>query len=125
MGNARQFAFWVVLLLLIGLFYLILGCFLEAFGMILITVPILMPLIEQAGFDPIWYGVFLVIMIETGMITPPVGMNIFVMQSQLPTMSLPRLYQSVLPFVLAPVFLAALIIFVPEIVTWLPTTLFD
>ncbi|MHC0052470.1 TRAP transporter large permease [Actibacterium sp. D379-3] len=115
----------IVLLLLIGVFYLILGCFLEAFGMILITVPILLPLIQQAGFDPIWYGVFLVIMIETGMITPPVGMNIFVMQSQLPTMSLLRLYQSVLPFVLAPVFLGVLIIFVPEIVTWLPSVLFD
>ncbi|SFK23772.1 TRAP transporter large permease [Celeribacter neptunius] len=115
----------IVLMLLIGVFYLILGCFLEAFGMILITVPILMPLVQQAGFDPIWFGIFLVIMIETGMITPPVGMNIFVMQSQLPDMPLPRLYQSVLPFVLAPVVLSVIIIFFPAIVTWLPTLLFE
>lgn len=113
------------LLILIGLFYLILGCFLEAFGMILITVPILMPVVVQAGYDPIWFGVFLVILIETGMITPPVGMNIFVMQTQLSTLSLRKLYQSVAPFVLAPIALALLIIVLPDLVTWLPWLLFN
>ncbi|GEO87062.1 MULTISPECIES: TRAP transporter large permease [Alphaproteobacteria] len=115
----------IALMLLISGFYIILGCFLEAFGMILITVPILLPLIQQAGFDPVWYGVFIAIMIEVSMITPPVGMNIFVMQGQMPGISLPRLYQSVMPFVIAPILLTVMIILVPEIATWLPAVLFD
>lgn len=114
----------IELLILIGLFYLILGCFLEAFGMILITVPILLPVVVQAGYDPIWFGVFLGVMIELGLITPPVGMNIFVMQAEIRNLALHRLYQSVLPFLVAPVVLALGLIFAPGLATWLPARIF-
>ena len=115
----------ILILIVIGVFYVILGCFLEAFGMILITVPILLPVVVQAGYDPIWFGVFLVVMIELGMITPPVGMNIFVMQAELTKMKLSRIYQAVLPFLVAPIILAILLILVPSIATYLPTLFFD
>ncbi|WP_238366864.1 TRAP transporter large permease [Mesobacterium pallidum] len=115
----------VLVLIVIGVFYVILGCFLEAFGMILITVPILLPVVVQAGYDPIWFGVFLVVMIELGMITPPVGMNIFVMQAELTRMPLSRLYQAVLPFLSAPIVLALLLILAPGIATFLPSLFFD
>lgn len=115
----------VMILILIGIFYVILGCFLEAFGMILITVPILLPVVIEAGYDPIWFGVFLVVMIELGMITPPVGMNIFVIQAELPKMPLGRLYQAVLPFLIAPIVLALLLIAAPSVATFLPTLFFD
>lgn len=115
----------VLVLIVIGVFYVILGCFLEAFGMILITVPILLPVVVQAGYDPIWFGVFLVVMIELGMITPPVGMNIFVMQAELTKMPLSRLYQAVLPFLLAPVVLAVLLIVAPTLAMFLPSLFFD
>ncbi|MEC7763519.1 MAG: TRAP transporter large permease [Pseudomonadota bacterium] len=115
----------ILVLVVIGVFYVILGCFLEAFGMILITVPILLPVVVQAGYDPIWFGVFLVVMIELGMITPPVGMNIFVMQAELTKMKLSRIYQAVLPFLAAPIILAVILILVPGIATYLPSLFFD
>ncbi len=114
----------VLLIFLLAIIYLILGTFLEAFGLILITVPIFLPLIVSYGFDPIWFGVFLVIMIEMGLITPPVGMNIFVIQSQIQNISLVQLYRSVLPFLVAPIVLTILIVFYPEIAMWLPHALF-
>lgn len=114
----------LVMIILI-FFYLILGCFLEAFGIVLITVPIFLPLATSVGFDPIWFGVFLVLVIEMGMITPPVGMNIFVMQAQVPQVKITTIYAGVLPYLAAPIFLLLLLIFVPDVALWLPDYLFQ
>jgi tripartite ATP-independent transporter DctM subunit len=110
------------IIVLMMVFYVVLGCFLEAFGMMLITVPVFMPLVIQCGYDPIWFGVMLVIVIELGMIHPPMGMNIFVMQAQLPDVPLVKLYAGILPFLPAPILLLGLLIWQPEIATWLAST---
>ena len=64
--------------------YIILGCFLEAIGMVLITVPVFLPLVQQFGYDPVWFGIIVVIVIEVGLIHPPVGLNLFVIQAHAP-----------------------------------------
>ena len=114
----------VSLIALMILFYVIMGCFLDGFGMILITVPIFLPMVVQAGFDPIWFGVILVIVIELGLIHPPVGMNIFVIQAQAPDIPVHRIYQGIVPFLAAPFILLGLLIALPEIALWLPNQLF-
>jgi C4-dicarboxylate transporter, DctM subunit len=105
-------------------FYIILGCFLDGLGMILITVPVFLPLVLASGFDPIWFGVLLVILIELGLIHPPVGMNIFVIQAQVPDVPILSIYQGILPFLVAPAVLLLLLLIFPEIALWLPKTLF-
>jgi C4-dicarboxylate transporter, DctM subunit len=112
------------LIVLIIAFYVVLGCFLDGFGMILITVPVFLPLIVKAGFDPIWFGVILVIVIELGLIHPPVGMNIFVIQAQVAEVPVLRIYQGILPYLVAPFALLALLVAYPEIALWLPKVLY-
>ena len=89
-----------VLLILIA-FYIVLGCFLDSISMILITVPVFLPLIVSLNYDPVWYGILVVIVVEVGLITPPVGMNIFVIRAQLPEVSLGTVYRGVIPFLAA------------------------
>jgi tripartite ATP-independent transporter DctM subunit len=112
------------LMILMMVFYVALGCFLEAFGMLLITVPVFLPVVVQSGFDPIWFGVMLVIVIELGLIHPPVGMNIFVMQAQLPDVPITRLYWGIVPFLWAPMLLLLLLIVFPQIAMGLVYFLF-
>lgn len=113
---------WAVMLMIVAL-YLGLGCFLEGIGMVLVTVPILLPLVIANGFDPIWFGVLLVIVVEIGLIHPPVGMNLFVIRSQAPQISLIDMYMGVLPFLVAPFVLIALLFLFPEVALWLPRQL--
>lgn len=112
------------LMVLLVAFYIVLGCFLEAFGMILITVPVFLPVVIQNGFDPVWFGIMLVIVIELGLIHPPVGMNIFVMQAQLPDVPVTKLYIGILPFLAAPIVMLGLMIAFPQLATWMPDLLF-
>jgi tripartite ATP-independent transporter DctM subunit len=105
-------------------FYLVLGCFLDSLGMILITVPVFLPLILGLGYDPIWFGVLVVVVVELGLITPPVGMNLFVIRSQQPDLPIGALYRGVLPFLSAGVVLIGLLIAFPELALWLPRLLF-
>lgn len=114
----------VALMILIILAYVVMGCFLDAFGIILITVPIFLPMVVQNGFDPIWFGVILVIVIELGLIHPPVGMNIFVIQAQSPHIPVHKIYQGIVPFLVAPFVLLGLLIAFPSIALWLPYYLF-
>ena len=92
--------------------------------MLLITVPVFLPLVVSLGYDPIWFGVFLVVLIEVGLITPPVGMNLFVLQSQLPDTRLGAVYRGVLPFLLANAVLIALLLALPGLALWLPDALY-
>jgi tripartite ATP-independent transporter DctM subunit len=108
-----------VMLLLIA-FYIFLGCFLEGIGMVLVTVPVLLPLVLSTGNDPIWFGVLLVIVVEIGLIHPPVGMNLFVIRTQAPEISLGAMYRGVLPFLLAPFLLIAMLLAWPDLALWLP-----
>jgi TRAP-type C4-dicarboxylate transport system permease large subunit len=112
-----------VMLILVA-FYVVLGCFLESITMLLITVPVFLPLVTSLGYDPIWFGVFLVVLIEVGLITPPVGMNLFVLQSQLPDTRLGVVYRGVLPFLLANAVLIALLLALPGLALWLPAALY-
>jgi tripartite ATP-independent transporter DctM subunit len=114
----------VGLMLIIIAFYVVMGCFLDGFGMILITVPVFLPLIVQSGWDPIWFGVILVVVIELGLIHPPVGMNIFVIQAQVPDIPVLKIYQGIIPFLVAPFLLLGLLLAFPDIALWLPNTLF-
>ena len=83
------------------LIYLFLGCALDALEMILPTIPIFFPVIQQLEFDSIWFGVIVVMVVELGLITPPVGMNVFVIKGMVPDVALSRIYSGVLPFVVA------------------------
>ncbi|MBT0956636.1 TRAP transporter large permease [Alphaproteobacteria bacterium KMM 3653] len=104
--------------------YIVMGCFLEGIGMVLITVPVFLPVVTGFGFDPIWFGVLVTILVELGLLTPPVGMNLFIIKSQVPDMKMRVLYRGILPFLIAPVVIIALLFSVPEIALWLPDRLF-
>ncbi|QFT85215.1 Sialic acid TRAP transporter permease protein SiaT [Halomonas sp. THAF12] len=112
----------IALLLAMAMFYVLLGLFLDGISITVMSLPITLPIIIQAGYDPLWFGVFLVIMVELGQITPPVGFNLFVLQS-LTGESIGRVALAAAPFFLL-MCLAALIISVwPQIALWLPTVL--
>src|SRR5690606_28304575 len=112
-----------VMLLLIA-FYVVLGCFLDSLGMILVTVPVFLPLVLGLGYDSIWFGVLVVVVVEIGLITPPVGMNLFVIRSQQPDISIGTLYRGVLPFLVASATLIVLLFAFPDLALWLPRTLY-
>ena len=104
-------------------FYVLLGCVLETVSMILITVPVFLPLIVSLGYDPVWFGILVVVVAEMGLITPPVGLNIFVIRSQLPTINLTTMYRGVLPYLAAPAVLTLVLIVLPDLALWLPRSL--
>ena len=107
-------------LLLIMLFYLVLGCFMDSMSMIMLTIPFVFPLITSLGFDPIWFGILVVTVAELGLITPPVGMNLFIIQgvaTDLPSITVMR---GILPFILADLVRLAVIILIPAIALFLP-----
>jgi TRAP-type C4-dicarboxylate transport system permease large subunit len=108
-----------MLILVLLLFYLALGCVLDGLSAILMTLPVTLPLAVAAGFDPIWFGVFLIITIEMAQITPPVGFNLFVIQG-LTREGIFRIAAYAWPFCMIMMAFTALITFVPEIVTFLP-----
>jgi TRAP-type C4-dicarboxylate transport system permease large subunit len=108
-------------MLLLSVVYILLGCFLEGIGMILVTVPIVLPLVLSYGYDPIWLGVLLVILIEIGLIHPPLGMNLFVIKAVQPDIGIFDIYKGTLPFLIAPLVLIVVIIFYPSLVLWLPS----
>jgi C4-dicarboxylate transporter, DctM subunit len=102
--------------------YLVMGCFLDALAMILLTVPIFFPIVMDLGFDPVWFGVIVVMVVELGLITPPIGMNVFVIKGMAPNVKLSAIYAGVIPFVIAQLLLIAVVFFWPDLVLWLPDT---
>jgi C4-dicarboxylate transporter, DctM subunit len=113
---------WVILAA-INLLLLVAGMFLPPAAIILMTTPILMPVITTAGFDPIWFGVILTINMELGLITPPVGLNLFVINGITPDVRLPTILKGTIPFMLCMVAAIVIICIFPEIATWLPRAL--
>lgn len=110
-------------LALILVFFVVMGCILDAMAMIILLVPIVFPIVTQLGFDPIWFGVIIVMTVELGLITPPVGMNVFVINSIARDISLTKIFKGVLPFVAADILRLVLLVAFPVIVLWLPQTM--
>ncbi|WP_293450999.1 TRAP transporter large permease [Planktotalea sp.] len=105
---------------IILLIYLVMGCFLDALAMILLTVPIFFPIIADLGFDPVWFGIIVVMVVELGLITPPIGMNVFVIKGMVPDVKLSSIYKGVIPFVIAQFILIIMVFLIPDIALWLP-----
>ena len=108
-------------LLLIMLMFFVMGCFLDAMAMIILMVPIVFPVVTAMGFDPIWFGIIIVMTVELGLITPPVGMNVFVINSIASKVSLTTIFKGVLPFVVTDVLRLLLLIAFPALVLFLPS----
>jgi tripartite ATP-independent transporter DctM subunit len=110
----------VAVMVMIILGYILLGCFLEGIGMVLITVPVFQPIIVKFGYDPVWFAIIVVIMVEVGLIHPPVGMNLFVIQAQAPDVKIGAIYRGIVPFLIAPFILIVMLFLFPDIALWLP-----
>jgi tripartite ATP-independent transporter DctM subunit len=108
------------ILVVIMLMYLVLGCLMDAMAMIILTVPIIFPVIQSLGFDPIWFGVIIVMTVELGLIHPPVGMNVFVIKTVVKDVSFSTIFLGVIPFVLTDIVRLAVLIGFPDIALWLP-----
>ena len=108
-------------LVLIMLMYLVLGCIMDAMAMIILTIPIVFPVIRTLGFDPVWFGVIIVMTVELGLIHPPVGMNVFVIKSVIKDVKLSTVFYGVMPFVLTDILRLAVLIVLPILATWLPS----
>jgi tripartite ATP-independent transporter DctM subunit len=115
--------FWVLMAILLS--YVILGMFMDAIGMLILTLPVVFPVIVALGYDPIWFGIIVVKMAEVCLITPPIGLNCFVVNGVRPDLRLSEIFKGVGPFFLADVATIALLIAFPEIVTFLPELAFE
>lgn len=109
-----------VMILVVVLFYVVLGCFMETLSMMIVTIPIVAPVMIALGFDPIWLGILIILMVETALITPPVGMNLFVVHSIRKSGSMNAVILGSLPFVSALFLMVALLAVFPDIALWLP-----
>ena len=108
-------------LALIMLMYLVLGCLMDAMAMIILTVPIIFPVVTELGFDPVWFGVIIVMTVELGLIHPPVGMNVFVIKSVVQDVSFSSIFKGVLPFIATDIMRLVILIAFPIIALWLPS----
>jgi tripartite ATP-independent transporter DctM subunit len=108
-------------LALIMVMYLVLGCLMDALAMIILTVPIVFPVIKELGFDPIWFGVIIVMTVELGLIHPPVGMNIFVIKSVIEDVKMSTMFYGVMPFIITDLLRLVILIAFPIIALWLPS----
>ncbi len=108
-------------LALIMAMYLILGCLMDALAMVILTVPIVFPVIKAMGFDPIWFGVIIVMTVELGLIHPPVGMVVFVIKSVVPDVKFSTIFKGVVPFIITDFLRLLILIALPILATWLPS----
>ncbi|HXE28839.1 MAG TPA: TRAP transporter large permease subunit, partial [Stellaceae bacterium] len=122
-GIADMHANRWVLMLMINVFLLVCGFFIPPAAIILMTSPILLPIITAAGFDPIWFGVILTINMEIGLIHPPVGLNIYIVSAIAPDVPLARVMWGTLPYVICMMLAIVLLCIFPGIATWLPDLL--
>lgn len=126
-GIPKMLAGWIAtmdlspyaLLGALTIFFIVLGCFLDGISVVVLTTSVIMPMVEQAGIDPLWFGIFVVIVVEMSQITPPVGFNLFVIQG-LTGMNILRVAYAAIPFFLLLLLALAIIVMVPEVVTILP-----
>jgi C4-dicarboxylate transporter, DctM subunit len=121
-NNTALSPFAVIMIIMV--IYIVLGCVLDSLAMMLLTLPMFFPIVVGLGYDPVWFGIFVVMLIELGLITPPLGMNLFIIRSIAPEVPLSGIIRGVLPFVIADVVRIILLAAVPAIVLFLPTLLF-
>jgi len=105
----------------IAIVYILLGTAMEELSMVLLTLPVFFPIIVHLGYDPVWFGVLIVMVVEIGLISPPVGMNLFVLKTLLPNVPTTTVFSGVMPFLLADCVRFALLIAFPAISLWLPS----
>jgi tripartite ATP-independent transporter DctM subunit len=131
-GIPRGLAEWITslelskwqLLTALTIFFVVLGCFLDGISMVVLTTSIIIPLVERAGYDLIWFGIYLVLVVEMAQITPPVGFNLFVLQG-MTGRNIFSIAAFTLPLFLLMCLAVALITAFPQIALWLPSTMFD
>ena len=107
------------MLMIIG-FYIVLGCFMETLSMLLTTAPLIAPVVVSLGFDPVWFGVLLMVLLEAALITPPIGTNLYVVQGIRKKGGLNDVMIGTLPFVLAMFVMIGLLLLFPDLALWLP-----
>ncbi len=125
-GDLRDFVLQfspspIMVVVMMMAIYLLLGMVMEELAIVLLTIPVFFPVVVGLGFDPIWFGILIVTIVEIGMISPPVGLNLFVLNSLLPNVKLNTIYRGVWPFVLADIVRLGILIAVPAIALWLPS----
>ena len=103
------------------LIYVVLGTVMEELSMVLLTIPLFFPIVMELGFDPVWFGVLIVMVIQIGLISPPVGMNLFVLNTLLPRVGLSTIFRGVWPFVLVQILMLAILVGFPALSLWLPS----
>jgi C4-dicarboxylate transporter DctM subunit len=101
--------------------YLVLGCLMDSLAMIILTVPIIFPVIKELGFDPIWFGIIIVMTVELGLIHPPVGMIVFVIKSVVQDVTFATIFRGVIPFIITDLIRLVILIAFPIIALWLPS----
>lgn len=128
LGVSRTLESWVlgldaspyVILAVIICFYLILGCFLDGLSMMVLTVPVLAPIMTSLGFDPIWFGIIVILAVEAGLITPPMGINCYVVQGVRGRGDIVDVFIGVSPYLVSLLFMVLLLVLFPQLATWLP-----
>ncbi len=110
-----------VVMIMILAMYLVAGCFMDSLAMVTLTVPILYPTVMALGFDPIWFGVIIVLVVEMGVITPPVGINVYIIKGVAPDVPMGKIFKGAVAFLAGMIVLAALLLIFPQIATWLPS----
>jgi TRAP-type C4-dicarboxylate transport system permease large subunit len=130
-GLPEQIAQWLaglemprfVILMILIVIYMILGMFLEGYSILVLTLPIVIPIVKALGFDLIWFGVLMVIVLELGLISPPVGINVFVVKGLVPDVPLSTVFRGIWPFALAMVVCIVLLTIFPDIALYLPNSM--
>jgi len=121
-GSVKAVGFGPIgIIVAVCILYIVMGAFLEGIGMLLVTVPITLPLVLSFGYDPIWFGVLLVILVEIGLIHPPMGMNLFAINAVTKDINIFDIYKGSAPFLIAPIVLIVLMVAYPQLVMWLPS----
>ena len=115
----------VAILFILLVTFIVLGMFLEGFAILVLTLPIVHPLIIEFGFDPIWFGVVMVVVLEMGLISPPVGINVFVVKGIAEDVPMSEIFVGILPFWVAMVICMAMLVMFPQIALFLPNTMFN
>ncbi|MEW5912143.1 MAG: TRAP transporter large permease [Thermodesulfobacteriota bacterium] len=114
---------WVIISMIVFV-YLIGGCFIDALALIMLTIPIFYPIITQLGYDPIWFGVIIVLVTQMGVITPPVGINVYVVNGIAQNIALEKIFIGIVPFLVALILGTMCIVIFPQIATWLPDLMY-
>ena len=111
-------------MLVIVALHLVLGALLDGIAMLFLTVPVLVPIVHSLGFNLVWYGILMVIMVEVGQITPPLGINLYVTKASMPGVSLRTVFKGIAPFFIADLVRLVIVLLLPALVLWLPGVMY-